>query len=323
MDNACQKWYKMQKRVDLERHLHRLASSGKVSQLEDALSKIDLERKEGRVEMSFDINAGLSLPPENYNLLELAVEEGQVGVVEILLRRSDVRMQVSLLYTAAEAGHLAVVQRLVQHGMLHLPPLVPGGSVSNDVLGFALSSGQTDIAEYLHEAGKVQLGEADLDNAIVLDMPSAVEWICRKSPSLANDASKDSTTPLLLASELGHSGCVEVLLKLGAEPHYRTSVWKSWIQPIHAASQNGNTKTVELLIEKGANVNSFSLLGPPIWCASTVGAARCLKDHGARGSGGSSCLKSFFLFLVLLFRIGVFLLLSPALFIGNLLEEGH
>ena len=57
---------------------------------------------------------------------------------------------------------------------------------------------------------------------------------------------------LMMASQNGHTEIVEVLLEKGAQVDIQSSTEKS---SLHLASRNGHTKVVRLLLEKSAQVN--------------------------------------------------------------------
>lgn len=56
-----------------------------------------------------------------------------------------------------------------------------------------------------------------------------------------NAQAADLATPLLIASQEGHKGCVDVLLEHGADPNLACS--RDWPQlPIHAAAEFGHIR---------------------------------------------------------------------------------
>jgi ankyrin repeat protein len=60
-------------------------------------------------------------------------------------------------------------------------------------------------------------------------------------------------TPLLMASERGYAGVIDVLLKAGADPKIATS---SGTTPLMFAAASGQTEAVRLLLDKGVDVNA-------------------------------------------------------------------
>ena len=60
-------------------------------------------------------------------------------------------------------------------------------------------------------------------------------------------------TPLLMASERGYAGVIDVLLKAGADPKIATA---SGTTPLMFASASGKTDAIKLLLDKGADVSA-------------------------------------------------------------------
>ena len=60
---------------------------------------------------------------------------------------------------------------------------------------------------------------------------------------------KDYETPLFLASGLGHTEIVDMLLQFGADANHASSRTS---HPLIEASKNGHTEIVELLVKNGA-----------------------------------------------------------------------
>ena len=68
-------------------------------------------------------------------------------------------------------------------------------------------------------------------------------------------------TGLLLAAQLGHEKCVEVLIRSGADVNSRDG---SSNTPIINAATAGHDKCVELLIKAEANVNKLNTEGADV-----------------------------------------------------------
>ena len=60
-------------------------------------------------------------------------------------------------------------------------------------------------------------------------------------------------TPLVMASDRGHAGVIDVLLNAGADPKAATSAGTT---PLMFAAASGNTDAITLLLDKGADVNA-------------------------------------------------------------------
>ncbi|XP_063923690.1 uncharacterized protein LOC135137863 [Zophobas morio] len=91
-----------------------------------------------------------------------------------------------------------------------------------------------------------------------------------------------SETPLLAASEKGHTLVAEYLVKCGAEVNRATHF--GW-RPLHAASSNGHYKIVECLVKRGAEINrSNNYDETPLFAACLNGYEKiveCLVKYGA------------------------------------------
>ena len=82
-------------------------------------------------------------------------------------------------------------------------------------------------------------------------------------------------TLLIIAALNGHANIVEVLLEKGANVNAVDS--EGWT-PLHFAAQNGHASVVEVLLEKGANVNAVNSKG-------------CTPLHSAVWGGHESVVK--------------------------------
>ena len=87
-------------------------------------------------------------------------------------------------------------------------------------------------------------------------------------------------TPLRIAAECGHIGCVDLLLVHGARPD---GLAQDGYPPLKYAAQNGHTCCVERLLKAGADVN-LGIDCSPLAKACHMGQAKCaqlLVDAGA------------------------------------------
>ena len=93
-----------------------------------------------------------------------------------------------------------------------------------------------------------------------------MEKYLRKHPEHLNLRSEHGATPLLLATYRGNHGVAEVLLKAGADPN---QCFKEGA-PIYGVIFKGDAEMLNLLINKGADVNQvcqLEELGYPIHLA--------------------------------------------------------
>ncbi|KAJ3080879.1 hypothetical protein HDU99_007163 [Rhizoclosmatium hyalinum] len=79
--------------------------------------------------------------------------------------------------------------------------------------------------------------------------------VCQKTINTA-DSDRTKKTPLHYASQNGHCGAIETLLKHGAFVD-ATNLDKT--TPLHLAARNGDTKVVALLLANGSNPNAATL----------------------------------------------------------------
>ena len=102
-----------------------------------------------------------------------------------------------------------------------------------------------------------------------------------------NQEADNGSTPLTLASDLGKTELVELLLKNGADVNYELPVTK--FTPLLLASRGGHLATVEQLIKSGANVNYKDTTGMSIltWSMlpNNTEIAKTLINSGADVSG--------------------------------------
>lgn len=95
-----------------------------------------------------------------------------------------------------------------------------------------------------------------------------------------NVATKNGTTPLVHAAELGHLEIVKTLIANGADVNARL---KPGYTALMLAADNGHAEIVRLLIENGADVNAMDNSGgTALRYAMTDEIARILKSAGAR-----------------------------------------
>ena len=93
---------------------------------------------------------------------------------------------------------------------------------------------------------------------------------------------QDGHTPLHCASENGHAGMAEVLIKAGADLNAKDRDGRT---PLHDASEKGQAGTAEVLIKAGADLNAKDNKGhTALWWAVNedhTQTAALLREHGA------------------------------------------
>jgi ankyrin repeat protein len=84
------------------------------------------------------------------------------------------------------------------------------------------------------------------------DNISCVEALIHQSLHDINDDDMDGHTPLLLACQHGHQGCVQVLLALGADVSKRDDEHRTALM---LAAANGHAAVMRILLENHAKCN--------------------------------------------------------------------
>jgi len=132
------------------------------------------------------------------------------------------------LHVAAKAGHLEVVQWLVEHGAdLHACTFRnPGDAGSHTPLHLAVGAGRLEVARFLIERG-----------------------------AKVNAKMSDGATSLMLAAESGRTDLLMLLLEHGADISLHSQIGQTAFS-IAACSERW--ALAEVLVQKGADVNDRS-----------------------------------------------------------------
>ena len=133
--------------------------------------------------------------------------------------------------------------------------------------------GQEQVSEYLLSLHP----ELDLFNKCVAGLTSEVLAEIDRDPSLLEKHSPDGWTPLHLAAFFGHPELAKALLNRGANVDSRsTNAMKN--TPLHAGIAGRKTKVIQVLIDRGADLNARQHGG---WTAL----------HGAAQSGSRDIVE--------------------------------
>ncbi|MDE5060479.1 ankyrin repeat domain-containing protein [Wolbachia endosymbiont of Drosophila aff. chauvacae BK-2020] len=132
----------------------------------------------------------------------------------------------TLLYVAAEHGHIQIVENLLDNGA---KTGIKNGYCKEAPLHVAAKHGHIRIVEILSKK------EADID--------------------LKN---RYGETPLHYAAKYGHTQVLENLLGRSTNVNVQSEVGRT---PLHDAANNGHIEVVKHLIKKGADVNVQSKVG--------------------------------------------------------------
>ena len=153
----------------------------------------------------------------------------------------------SLLFLAAQNGHLAAVQKLLGQGADKDKTRDDGASP----LWIAAQNGHLAVVQYLLEQG------ADKDKA-----------------------KNTGATPLYVAAQEGHLIVVQYLLEHGAD---KDKAKNDGVTPLHIAAQEGHTAVVQCLLQHGADMNKAADDGRlPIDVAANEEIKQLIRDEKKR-----------------------------------------
>jgi ankyrin repeat protein len=156
------------------------------------------------------INSRSGTSDDHAKALRIAAASGQLATVELLLRiwriDSDYRPIYDAVIEAAKNGHVAIVQRLLQHqGTLRRR--VP------TVMAVAAANGQVAVVEMLLRDPRID--PSDKENTAVIHAArnghAAVVELLLRDPRV--DPSDKENTAVIGAAAYGHSAVVELLLR--------------------------------------------------------------------------------------------------------------
>ncbi|KAM6951520.1 ankyrin repeat and SOCS box protein 3 [Aplochiton taeniatus] len=193
-----------------------------------------------------------SLTHEGESVLYLAAQHGHLVVVRILLKANANINQPTNdlscpLFAAVDGGHKEVVELLVRKGA------EVNGTHTSSCWSCLHQTAYKGYSEILRTLVGVCNLEA-LDDHKITPLFVAAQYgqqqcleILANAGASVNAQAEDLATPLMIASQEGHEGCVEALLEHGADPNLSCS--SAWIQlPIHAASEFGHKGILQRLI---------------------------------------------------------------------------
>ncbi|KAF7592995.1 hypothetical protein BBP40_012154 [Aspergillus hancockii] len=185
--------------------------------------------------------------------LKMAAFRGFEAIVKLLLEREANIGITGPLHEAAENGHVAVVELLLNKGV---DPNCQHGRQGTP-LHLAAERGHEAVVEMLIDQG------AD---------PNSQDQF-------------DSKTPLHKAAGAGHKAVVKLLLDSGANPDVDFQGIYRGETPLHHAAQAGHEAATNLLLDKGANPNCYyGTIGTPLHQAAAMGheaVVKLLLDKGA------------------------------------------
>lgn len=170
----------------------------------------------------------------------------------------------SALFAAAYAGHLQMVQLLIEHGAAANPQVRPGARAPGTVryataLQAAAAQGQADMVRLLIEKGANVNAQGGYYGSALQDASAAghypvVQLLINHGAAVDMEGGKYGTA-LQAASAKNHETIVQLLLDNHAHVNKEGGTYGTALQ---AASANGNQRLVDLLVEHGADHSVLS-----------------------------------------------------------------
>lgn len=169
----------------------------------------------------------------------------------------------------------------VEHLLEQQPGLLHSRtSAGVSAMMLAVYYGSPRIADLLIQRGAT----LDIFEAAATGRIERVTELLDSDPSLVNAYAPDGFQPLGLASFFGHKPVVDVLLERGALVNSPSRNSQS-VQPLHSAVAGGHFEIAKVLLEHGADVNACQSGGfTPLHAAAQNGQLEMLHlllEHGA------------------------------------------
>lgn len=206
------------------------------------------------IEMGADVNAIARATPDYLEKLKKMAEEGTVTEDEPNVDG------VTAMHVAAQGGHKAVVDILIESGAdatilddekrSALMLAVKGNY--GEVASSLVKAGADPNTEYVDAEGK---SHNLLFDAIMVENDEFAQMLVEKGATLDHKDEKGVNT-LLQASHRGLSNITEKLLAKSSKPEYINHVSEDGITPLIAASSEGHVEVVKQLTAAKANVDA-------------------------------------------------------------------
>jgi len=187
-----------------------------------------------------------------------AAEQGDLAKVQALVEKNPELVQAkdkeqgTPLHSAAASGHIKIVEYLLSKGA----DVNARNAVNQNPLLYAAYHGHAEIVNLLLEKG-AEFKEQDMYGRNVLHYPAreghnrVVEILVKKGLDI-NQEDRGGVTPLRFALDRGHTGIIDTFITLKA----LDVVSDSGRHSLHVAAANGHEGIVDLLIARGADIDT-------------------------------------------------------------------
>ncbi len=209
-----------------------------------------------------------------------AVKRGDVAIVADRLRRGmDVNAggdgsNVTALMWAVRLGHTEIVRLLLEHGA----DLNPDDGCGRTAMTYAVISSRT-WEDYWHvprpDPGPLQLllaagGQYRLYEAVLLNDVELARARLDEGADVNTGEGEYDGPMLKIAAELGYLDMVDLLLDRGANIESMDDLGQ---RPLLSAARYGRTEVVRRLLDRGADINADD------WSGQTALSNAAIEDH--------------------------------------------
>ncbi len=208
---------------------------------------------------------------DGWTALTMAVHHERTPALQLLLSMgADVNLCVmggsSALQIAVQEGNIEMVNILLRAGAVTHGLVFSRESQTVNLINSATQNGYADIAELLFKAGAPKPAADQLCTNSNLKMHMAamqnrvdvLKDLIRQGGDVNKANSHNSYTPLFSACDWGSSEAAMLLINAGANLNFQAEFYPP---PLFYAAKAGFTDVIELILHKGADVNQLDFDG--------------------------------------------------------------